>query len=248
MVFVALLLGFASILGGIITNRFPHTMAGFESLSHEEQQSNKVKAFARIKRISFIINGCIIIIGGIVANLTGIEEIFGLSIIIPSGILVVMIAHQGYKLSNNKKSYFKLSKKNTYVLIFVILFPLAIIAFFSKENTVQVNNDNIKISGIYGVTISYGQIKSIDLINSLPAIKLRTNGFALGYTLIGYFNMKNTGMAKLFIHSPSPIIKIQTDSRLYFLNFKEANKTIQCYNEIVEEKQKSGIMTDTLAY
>lgn len=77
------------------------------------------------------------------------------------------------------------------------------------------------------------EIETVEWLNNLPAIDIRTNGFAFGYTLVGNFRMHDLGTAKLHIYSSGPLIKIQTEKKLYFLNFKDSTKTKKYYNEIL---------------
>ena len=131
------------------------------------------------------------------------------------------------------------SKKYEYrvILIFIILFSIGLptsLIFSVQEPSITVQNESVKITGLYGETIPIRDITNIELTNIIPVIKLRTNGLDAANVLKGYFLMEGIGTAKLFLSSSSgPYIKIQTSSNRYiFINFKKQDKIEAVYNQI----------------
>ena len=87
----------------------------------------------------------------------------------------------------------------------------------------------LKISGIYGETIPYSEIKSIELIDKKPQITRRTNGFALGTKKKGYFANSQGEKFKLFIDRPElPWILItkKNERKVYYSSRRSDNKEI----------------------
>lgn len=244
MILTALLVGFSLILVGFIIDGSPRKIAGFDKMADEELQSKNVKKYVWLRKLSFIICGVMILLSGIIAETTGIAGIFKYSLPVFLSLPMISAIYSGYRLSGNRISFLKMSALNIggtlnmYTLLFVILFPVLLISYFSMDASVKISGDHIKIGGLYGDKIMFDEIKTIDLVKSLPDIQLRTNGFALGKTLIGYFKTKNSETVKLFVHSKSPYIKIQTNTRLYFISFKKADKTVHYYQEIVAQREK----------
>jgi hypothetical protein len=78
----------------------------------------------------------------------------------------------------------------------------------------------------------------MDTISNIPEISLRTNGYALGRTLIGNFKLSDDRRAKLFIKRGFPpyLMIISKDRVPVYINFKNSQKTIDLYNNLTNKK------------
>lgn len=123
-----------------------------------------------------------------------------------------------------------------------ILSILLIVGFVFIPNMIDtkiyVEPNELKIKGVYGLTISYSDIEQIDTISIMPKISLRTNGYAFGKTLIGNFKLSDDSHVKLFIKKGiTPFILIKSKGQLpVYINLKEKKKTIDLYNELKNKK------------
>jgi hypothetical protein len=119
------------------------------------------------------------------------------------------------------------------LLLLVLVFPVAMIIAGSRPLDIRMSSERFSISGIYGITVDYSQVTSIDTINHLPAVKARTNGFASGTTLKGKFKMKDNTRARLFINKRiSPVIVIDYSGNKIYLNNKSREETVALYEEL----------------
>lgn len=100
----------------------------------------------------------------------------------------------------------------------IILFISALVIIpNSQETKVQLNDNEFKIKGIYGLTISYANIEQIDTISTIP---------------------KDGSHAKLFIKKgfePYILIKSKGEVPVY-INFENKQKTIDLYNKLKIKK------------
>ena len=123
-----------------------------------------------------------------------------------------------------------------------ILSILLIVGFVFIPNMIDtkinVEPNELKIKGVYGLTISYSDIEQIDTISIMPKISLRTNGYAFGKTLIGNFKLSDDSHVKLFIKKGiTPFIMIKSKGQLpVYINFKDKKKTVDLYNELRNKK------------
>jgi hypothetical protein len=130
-------------------------------------------------------------------------------------------------------------EKSHIALILIILFltmiiPAAIILSGKREMKTSFTNTELVISGMYGLRIKVADIKQLDTISSLPAIRKRTNGYAAGKTLKGNFTLDDRSSVKLFITKDNPpYISIRTDDLQLYLNFIEKGKTVELFNELM---------------
>lgn len=119
------------------------------------------------------------------------------------------------------------------VLVFVIVFPVAMIIAGSKPLEIKMSSAGFTISGMYGVSVNYSDIRSVDTIAQLPPVKARTNGFAARGILKGKFRMKDDSRVRLFIDKRvSPIIVIDYQGTKMYLNNKNREETIGIYDEL----------------
>ena len=98
---------------------------------------------------------------------------------------------------------------------------------------IRTNTKGILINGLYKTELKYTDIEELNLSEKYPTIKLRTNGFSLMDTQLGYFRTTRGKNITLQIHSSSPCIHIKTiNGEEIFLNSKDRQKTKEIYDTI----------------
>jgi hypothetical protein len=119
------------------------------------------------------------------------------------------------------------------ILILALLLPFLLIFTGKKEPVVKLTATSIEIKGIYGLTLKYSDITSIDTVSQMPRVRLRTNGYAFAKTLKGNFRLQGQVKAKLFIREGSPpYIHITTNEINLYINFRDPDKTLKLFNDI----------------
>jgi hypothetical protein len=103
----------------------------------------------------------------------------------------------------------------------------------SKPAKMVFENQTLSISGMYSQTISVLEFKNITLIDSLPQIRLRSNGSAVGNQLKGYFLLQDIGQSTLYLDkSKAPFIYIETAAQKIFLNLATSEQTLKLYEAL----------------
>lgn len=141
-----------------------------------------------------------------------------------------------------KNKHFKMTKlgfviTSTIVAIIISLFPL----FNSfKSQNVECNGNELVIHGMYGESVPIKDIKTVSIVNSLPDIRLRTNGYSFNGVSVGYFMTHNGKIVRLYIHSTTtPYLRIVSNSNEeIYINFDDASRTIELYDSIACNKNK----------
>lgn len=89
------------------------------------------------------------------------------------------------------------------------------------------------------MTISYRSLLRVDTISELPAIRIKTNGYAFGNTKIGNFRLTDQTNVKLFVKKGfPPYIYIQSkENKPVYINFEDKQKTIDLYKELLKNKK-----------
>ena len=132
-------------------------------------------------------------------------------------------------------------EKSGYWMVAIVLaalfLPVILVLSGRRETKTELLENGIRISGIYGVDINYKDIKLLDTFPQLPAIKLRTNGYALGGTLKGNFRLRDKTDVKLFVEKGSPpFIYIETEKYKIYLNNKVPSLTRELFANIQKNK------------
>ena len=88
----------------------------------------------------------------------------------------------------------------------------------------------------YGRTIPINDVLSVQLVDSLPHISRRTNGYAVGNVNFGHYKLKDGRKCMLYLNDASqkPFIQIETADNLYFINCTTSDETAVLYRKLME--------------
>lgn len=145
------------------------------------------------------------------------------------------------RIGKGKKA--NLSPKAQWVTVSIItVFVLAFFILISIPAAIEVNEENIKISGLYGDRIPTSDIVSVDILEKMPPIRKRLNGSDAGRYLKGHFMLKNEEKCKIFIRRDlPPFIELRTKDNLYYFNMRNSEDTRTLFGAIKQtRKEKFG--------
>lgn len=123
------------------------------------------------------------------------------------------------------------------VMVFIIVGGLFYEGY--QELEFSYTSDEIVIDGMYGEVIPSSNIRFISLVDSLPRISYRKNGFSVGDINKGYYKIKDGGSIKLLLEStqkPVIFIDLVEGSDIYFSSKTTSNKVLF---EQLEQTMKS---------
>jgi len=211
-------------------------IAGYNTMSREEKANFDIEGYATFFRNFFVFLGLFIILGFYIFYWVGWTEI-AYGWVISSIFLTLpylLIRGQRYNHSASKQ---KTKKYNVIAIIFLGLVFLGIMALIGKgmvPPSVTLHDHSLEISGMYGVKIPTDQIASIELIDQLPDVLVKTNGFNFANTLKGNFRLKEIGKGKLFIQKDiPPFVKIDLKASGYLIiNYEDPDTTRELYNNL----------------
>ena len=118
-----------------------------------------------------------------------------------------------------------------WVIMVIVALTLAL-SF--RPTRITVGEETIKISGMYGREIPVSDIVSVDLLDEMPPIAMRTNGSDTGNQAKGHFRFSNGEKCMLFIHKKAPYIQLRTTDNLYYLNYSDKEKTVELFESLKE--------------
>jgi len=123
---------------------------------------------------------------------------------------------------------------------FVLIGVAVLMVVGMSEPDVTVRDERIKISGMYGLSVSFSQIYSVTLVEGTMTDiyggehVIRTNGFGgAGQSNKGHFTSAALGAHMLFVQAEtSPTIHIERLGNDIFISFRDSERTRQLYSEI----------------
>jgi hypothetical protein len=106
---------------------------------------------------------------------------------------------------------------------------------YSQPPAVEVSSETFSAGlGMYGIEIPRASITSVELVDGLPRIQSRTNGFAAGGLLRGNFRLEAWGAGKLFINRSSPpFVVVRTANTFVVVNFADPARTRELYERLM---------------
>lgn len=132
-------------------------------------------------------------------------------------------------------------RKRSYIisisLLIAVIGGLSTLTFFSYQGYELVTKEkSFEITGMYGDEWGYEDITSIELMEKLPEVTVRTNGVGLPTLSKGHFKVKDYGSSLLFIQKESsPYIYIELKDMKIFINDKDTEQTRLWFEQLSEK-------------
>lgn len=219
-------------------------ISGYNMSSREEKDYMIQKGLGDFMGRQLMLLGAAWLVGGFLkwaGFMWGIEVGIALFIII---LLYTIAAAQ--KFTPPPEFYENLGKPKPvaarwqkYILWGAALFVLVIIglvAWSSLPSNFILEENQLRISGNYGISLNYSAIESIQLKEELPPLVSKTNGLDMGSIRKGYFQVEGMGEVLLFLGSmdvsPYLVIKTKDHPETVIINFDSPSETERLYEQL----------------
>lgn len=211
MIYVILGMSILFTLIGFTVNRqnAKYLLSGYNTMPEAERSKINLEDYIPyFRKFHLFLGVSFLILGFTITYLLG--EIAG-------GVFMAVYPIVGYIyfiITGTKRIRGNVNKSHKLVVIFLASTLLLIVfslALGFRDNEIQIQQNQIEISGQYGETIAFDDIKQIEIVQQLPLIKSKVHGFALGHIKKGYFRTAEGQKVKLIINSThNPILCITT--------------------------------------
>ncbi len=192
MIYIILGIGiFLGLLGVVVTeNNAKYILAGYNTMSDEERALVDLPAFLKYFRnfhmilsVSFMVFSWLLM--AFVGNAATIVFICAYPIIL----------YGFFTFDSQRFIKGHTSQAGTRVAIAMLAFSLisvvGLLYWGFRDNDIITEEDQLRLTGPYRVNIPYDSITQIEIVDQLPAITAKANGFATGDMLKGHFVMEN---------------------------------------------------------
>lgn len=233
MTTVPVLCGLLFIALGFLTLKYPGIIKNWRYATEEQRKNIDIKALQLLSCKSMVVSGTALIIIGIISYfIKGSWPIYA--------IIIIIFAMSGYMVARMRRfDKNPESRRNRTIAAAVLAVSLfVIVGLFiggKMESKIQITDNQLIINGMYNETIPLTDIDTIYIspLTDLPKIEMRTNGYADGEILKGYFRLTDWGKCKLIIHDiQQPAIVIHYNNKHLILNLYNPTHTASLYNQL----------------
>ena len=243
--YINLGMGLLLIALGWLCYRFPNLINPYGSMSPERKALVDIEGLKRSTAIIMSVTGGLLLFTVLLSYLKIIDEnmsgllltVICIAMIIP--LFIAMHRHNGFGRDRSgvltpeqkKKKYSKLA----WVIVGLsMVFVVVILLLASKPSKLAVGEDSISISGMYGRHIPMSYIVSVELLEKMPSVAMRTNGSSTGRYNKGHFRLTNGEDCMLFTRNKAPYIEIRTTDNLYYINGNTEEETLEIFSKVKE--------------
>lgn len=237
------IIAFIFILIGVAVHIFKwyFLIAGYNTMSKEQQEKVNIKGLGRLIGIYSYANGIVFLVMGILYAIDIKPGMIAALVFLAGTTVYLLIKAQKYdsNLSDDNGKLHKGAGKwlvVTFSIMGVTFVAVAILLIFSSQTTkISFLEDGLQIKGMYGETYPWESIDEVAISELLPSIEARTNGSALGDNLKGNFRTTELGSVKLFVDiKKAPFITVKSNGNITIFNLADAEKTKAAYEEIMK--------------
>src|SRR5690606_5353956 len=229
------------VIGFIITEKnAKYLLSGYNTMSEEDRKHFDLTAYLNYFRKFHIFLGISLLITSLILYYFVDADYSGIFADVYPIAAYLYFIWKGKRFTNMKDSQNKSSFIFAVVIMSTVL--ISIIAMFTytlQDNIIEIKEDIVQINGIYGMDIPVIDIKSIELVEELPEITLKINGFALETIEKGLFKTSDDEKVILLINSQkNTIIFIitKTNEKIYYSSKEKSNQEI--YHQLIQVLKK----------
>lgn len=238
--------GLLLIVVGWLCYCFPNMINPYGNMSPERKALVDIDGLKRSTAIILTVTGGLLLFTVLLSYFKVIDEYWSgllltvicLGMIIP--LFIAMHRHNGWGRDRSgvltpeqkKKKY---SKVAWVIVGLSMVFVVVVLIFAGKPSKIEVGEESIGISGMYGCDIPLSKIVSVELLEKMPAVALRTNGSSTGKYNKGHFKLANGEQCMLFTRNQAPYIELRTTDNLYYMNGNSEEETQELFSKIKEK-------------
>jgi len=207
----------------------PYLLAGFNSLSKEEQAQVDLKSYLKFFRNFHIALGLSFGILGIALHFTLGDNAMALLLI-----SYPILAYILFIALTNKFMIAKSAAQNRWATAVLSVLLIVILIFFfydTKKSELFISENQIEITGSYGESIALNTIESIHWVDAIPAIRFKVHGFNANGISKGIFKTEKGIKVKLIVNSKDT----------HFLHIVKKGGPDIYYSLTADDKQKADL-------
>ncbi len=205
-------------------------ISGFSNRPEEEQEylieNGYMEAIKRMMLHSTLILALLLVLG-VLSVPYALEVGFAVFICYILGYTVQL---QKYEVPHKRKRGYWITGSIALLVVGGIT-ALTVYAFI--PNQVTITEGHLEISGMYGGEWTQEEIQEVTLLEEMPPVNVRVNGFAMTNLSKGKFRVEGYGTALLFLRGDArPVLYVSTEDEEIFMNGEDEGQVRGWYEEL----------------
>jgi Domain of unknown function (DUF3784) len=219
-----------SVLGWAIRYKKVYELiSGFTARSDEEKEELIRNGYPQKNGLLLLLTaaGMLVLLPLSFTSFTYTMEIqFGFMLIFLMGGMIYL---SRYEVPRKRKRSYWISS----ILMAVVIAFIGGLTFIGyQKNELIVSRDSFKITGMYGDSWEKDKMETVELLDEMPEVTYKINGFGLSAKAKGVFKVKKYGRSLLFIRKESPYIHVKVDDQHVFINGASPEETRAWYEQL----------------
>jgi len=205
-------------IGFLVTeNNARQLLAGYNTMSEAERAKIDLGTYIPYFRKFHLFLGLSFLIVGLVLYYAVSEMATGVFLAV-----YPIVAYMYFMWSSNRLTGGQQVRSNrvaTIVLAGCLGLVAGILVTSMTESRLLVDDQGIEITGSYGEELAPAEIESVSLTGTVPGIRIKINGFAMGAIHKGYFKTTSGQTVKLILQTQDPpflLITTKAGEKVYF--------------------------------
>jgi hypothetical protein len=206
-------------IGFVITpNNARYLLSGYNTMSEEERAKIDIVTYLRFFKRFHIFLGMSLLVVVLGLHFWIDEDAAGVVLV-----MYPLLAYLFFAVKSSRGMVGRKQRKTVFLpvvlMIVVIIGVTMLLRNGTEANPIELSSEELIIEGMYGERIPRKSIKTVELVDELPKITLRTNGFAMGSHKKGKFKTKEGKIVTLLINTKNkPYLKLKTEKREIYIN------------------------------
>lgn len=219
---------FFILIGRILTlKNAPDLLSGYNTLSVDDQQKVNLSAYVSFWRKFHLWLGLGYLFVGSLLFCFWSEDAAGIFLgICPLLAYLWFMGRSRRFMAGVQDRQVRIAR---YVLIACTLLVAGLMFVGQGRIPFEVQVDALRIGGIYGETLPRNSLSSVRLVDTLPDIKWKTNGFATGSAKKGYFRTRDGRTVKLMLNradAPYLLLTRSDGRQIYYACERQDNRLL----------------------
>jgi hypothetical protein len=134
-------------------------------------------------------------------------------------------------------------RKKSYIIsssIFIVTFGFVSVLTYIGYQDYQLvqKDDTFEVTGVYGDEWHYKNIQRVELLQEMPKVEVRKNGFGMPTMSKGHFIVRGYGSSLLYIYKGNaPYLYVEVGDEQLFINSKSESETKGWFEQLVQRSE-----------
>lgn len=250
MLFANIFVGVLIILAGILCYKFPNQINPYGGMSPERKALVDIDGLRRSILWIMVATGIAFLLLAVFHKYLAAHPILdfwaimGICVAMLVAVLIAMKRHNGWGKDKEGTTYRHDTNRSRIIVISVcgaiatIAFVVVTLSASNKPSVIDIQDDMLHIAGMYGRDIPVNDIVTMEVLDEMPVMAMRTNGSSFKNKNKGHFLTQNDEKCLLFVtYNGGPYIELRTADDLIYLNRETPEETTKLIDELKRAMQ-----------